>query len=91
MIPRTVNAHFNSAIEVLLEYHETSLALGLPCIDFRSRPVGIRSSKTWSIYLDALLVVNSIGQRNKWTMWHQNRRGQNAFLVVDIPDGAVVK
>ncbi len=91
MIPRTMNAHFNFAIGVLLEYHEASTLGHFPCIDFRSRPVGIRSGEKWSKYLDALMVVDGIGRRNKWTRWHQDRSGQHAFLVVDIPDGEVAQ
>ena len=85
-IPKTINKEFNQALKHLESYHDYVDAMGLPLLDLGKRPVGIRSNRDWEIYLDALLAVQIIGQRNGWTQRHVNRAGKTVYLLIDIPD-----
>lgn len=84
-IPKTINQTFDRALQHLLNYHELIDAMGTPMLNLGGRPKGIRSNRDWEIYLDALLSVQIIGQRNGWTRRHVNRAGRPVYLIIDIP------
>lgn len=89
VIPRTVNRHFNSALNVLITYHPPAELAGLPTLLLGKRPAGIRTDRAWEAYLDALFTVQTIGTREGWVRLHQNRRGRGVFMVLNIPaDGS---
>ena len=82
---KTTNPQFDRALRYLLQYHDLIDAMGTPMLNLGSRPKGLRTNKQWQVYLTALLTVQVIGSRNRWTHAHMNRQGRPVYLSIDIP------
>ena len=73
----TPNKHFNTAWELLKEFHPTINLQG-ETLDLSVKPKINKAD--WSRYIDALYEVIVIGNREKFVTPHLDGRGHVAFI-----------
>lgn len=81
---RTGDEAFDTALIYLRQYHlcqhwgRSQIALYV-----FQRPIGIRSREQWSLYLDALLTIVTIGVRKGWIVQQRERHGRVGYFLLD--------
>jgi len=78
---KTINKHFDDAWNYLQTKHESSESANRFWIDLTKKP-GL-SQKEWIFYIDKLIELVEIGQRNNWLAIHMNGKGFAVYLVLD--------
>ncbi|MBA7694374.1 hypothetical protein ES703_102983 [subsurface metagenome] len=78
---KTINKHFDDAWNYLQTKHESLESANRFWIDLTKKP-GL-SQKEWIFYIDKLIELVEIGQRNNWLAIHMNGKGFAVYLVLD--------
>jgi len=65
-IGETDDLVFNAALDTLVNFHQITDSCGTPVLVLNKRPGGIRSSRVWGIYLNALFTLITTGAKNGW-------------------------
>lgn len=78
---KTINKHFDNAWNYLQKKHKSSVSASRYWIDLSKKPK--LSQKEWIFYIDKLIELVEIGQRNSWLTLHMNGKGFVVYLVLD--------
>lgn len=78
---KSINKHFDDAWNYLQTKHRSSKSAYRFWIDLTKKPK--LSQKEWAFYIDKLIELVEIGQRNGWLAIHMNGKGFAVYLVLD--------